>query len=193
MLLLTLRGTPTLYYGDELGMQDVPIPPEKVQDPYGIRVPGFGRDPQRTPMQWDASVNAGFAAPEVEELWLPISADSQQVNTANQINDPYSMLNLYRRLLALRRATPALNRGSYQGIDIDSPEGQRSCFAFLRQAEDQRVLVAINFSAQEQALNLSGSGRGKLVLSTELDRKGDVDMENFSLRAYEGCLVLLNC
>src|SRR6185312_17547381 len=75
MMLLTLRGTPTIYYGEEIGMQNVPIPPEAVQDPFEKNVPGMGlgRDPQRTPMQWDASPNAGFAAAGVKP-WLPIAA-----------------------------------------------------------------------------------------------------------------------
>ena len=90
MLLLTLRGTPTLYYGDEIGMADVPIPPERVVDP------GAGRDPVRTPMQWDA--DGGFTA---GEPWLPYG--DLAVNVAAQRDDPRSMLTLHRRLLALRR------------------------------------------------------------------------------------------
>ena len=74
MLLLTLRGTPTLYYGDELGMQNVPIPPEKERDPFGKNMPGTGqgRDPERTPMRWDTSRNAGFT---IGEPWLPLGDD----------------------------------------------------------------------------------------------------------------------
>ena len=118
MLLLTLRGTPTLYYGDELGMRDVPIPLEREQDPWGKRVPGLGlgRDPERTPMQWDASPHAGFCAPDVEP-WLPVSDDAARVNVAVELADSGSMLTLTRRLLALRRATPALAHGGYRPID----------------------------------------------------------------------------
>src|SRR6185369_17017347 len=74
MLLLTLRGTPTLYYGDEIGMHDVAIPPERIQDPVERNVPGcgLGRDPQRTPMQWSAARNAGFTQ---AEPWLPVAED----------------------------------------------------------------------------------------------------------------------
>src|SRR5438067_4215443 len=97
LLLLTLRGTSTLYYGDELGMQDVPVPPERVQDPWGLRVPGLnlGRDPQRAPMPWDPGPNGGFCPPSAEP-WLPMTPDLAQINVASQLADPRSMLALTR-------------------------------------------------------------------------------------------------
>src|SRR6185503_17285360 len=102
MLLLTLRGTPTMYNGDEIGMHDVDIPPELVQDPQELGVPGIGlgRDPERTPMQWDASPNAGFTS---GTPWLPLAANYRTANVAAEHDDPASMLTLYRRLIALRR------------------------------------------------------------------------------------------
>jgi glycosidase len=101
MLLLTLRGTPTLYYGDELGIGRVDIPPAQVQDPRELREPGLGlgRDPVRTPMQWDA--DGSFT--EAEHPWLPFAPDQATVNVAAQQDDPGSLLQLYRRLLAARR------------------------------------------------------------------------------------------
>ena len=191
MLLLTLRGTPTLYYGDEIGMANVPIPPEKEQDPFGKRVPGLGlgRDPERTPMQWAASPNAGFAPSEVKDLWLPLAPDYQEVNVAHQLAEPRSMLNLYRRLLAYRRATPALQWGSYRPFDPGSPAAQETCFVFLRQADEQRVLVALNFSSQEQKLSLPALGRGRIAVSTDLDREGEVNLADFSLRGNEGVII----
>ena len=111
MLLLTLRGTPTLYYGDEIGMTDVPVPPEQQQDPWGLNQPGFTRDPCRTPMQWISGPNAGFSAPETPELWLPLASDYQEVNVERQLEDPSSILSLHRCLLAYRKATPALKWG----------------------------------------------------------------------------------
>src|SRR5215208_5352153 len=126
MLLLSLRGTPTCYYGDELGMQDVPIPPEKVQDPPAINQPEIahivGRDPERTPMQWDASPNAGFAAADVRELWLPLASNYKEVNVASQLEEARSMLNFYRKLLAYRKSTPALLWGSYRSFDLEPAE-----------------------------------------------------------------------
>lgn len=193
MLLLTLRGTPTCYYGDELGMQDSPIPLDKIQDPPAINQPEIahivGRDPERTPMQWDASPNAGFSSPDVEELWLPLAPDFQEVNVAEQLKDPRSMLNFFRKLLAYRKASPALQWGSYRSLDAGSAETQENCFVFERQAGDQYLLVALNFSGQEQNLSLPELRRGRIVLSTTLDREGEVNLADFNLRANEGCII----
>ena len=182
MLLLTLRGTPTLYYGDEIGMTDVLILPEQQLDPFGLRVPGLGRDPCRTPMQWSPEPNAGFSASDTPGLWLPLASDYQQVNVERQLADPTSILSLYRRLLAYRKATPALQWGSYQAVD-GVPE---ACYVFVRQADDQRVLVALNFSDQEQRVALPQWGRGKIVLSTHLDRQEIVALSRLVLRGSEG-------
>jgi len=182
MLLLTLRGTPTLYYGDEIGMTDVSTPPEQQQDPWGLRVPGMGRDPCRTPMQWSPGPNAGFSASDTPGLWLPLAPDYQQVNVERQLADPTSILNLYRRLLAYRKATPALQWGSYQAVN-GVPE---ACYVFVRQADDQRVLVALNFSDQEQWVILPQWGEGKIILSTHLDRQESVALSRLVLRGNEG-------
>jgi alpha-glucosidase len=195
MLLLTLRGTPTCYYADELGMEDVPIPAEKIQDPPALNQPEIahivGRDPERTPMQWDDSPNAGFSAPEVEDLWLPIAANYRDVNVASELKDPHSFLNFYRKLLATRKATPALLWGDYRSHDLNSAEAQENCFVYERRAEDQRVLIALNFSGQDQTLSLPGLGKGRIVLSTRMDRKDEVDLAGFHLRANEGCILAL--
>jgi alpha-glucosidase len=187
MLLLTLRGTPTLYYGDELGMTDVCIPPEEQLDPLGLRVPGWGRDCCRTPMQWSAVPNAGFSPPETQGLWLPLASNYQEVNVERQLTDPTSNLNLYRRLLAYRKATPTLRWGSYQPVD-DVPEG---CYVFLRQADDRRVLVALNFSAQDQCVTLPDPGSGNIILSTYLDREEMISLVNLALRGDEGVIIEL--
>lgn len=188
LLLLTLRGTPTLYYGDEIGMHDVTIPPEREQDPFGKRVPGLGlgRDPQRTPMQWDGTVNAGFCAPDVEP-WLPFPDDVQTVNVAAQEQDPHSLLALTRRLLQVRHAEPALLSGDYQPID-GTPD---ACFAYLRTLGDRRLLIALNFSHDEQTLRVPELGSGRIVVATTLDREGEVDLAGLHLRADEGCLIEL--
>ena len=142
-------------------------------------------------MQWDDSPNAGFAAPEVKELWLPLASDYKEVNVADQLNDQRSMLNFYRKLLAYRKASPALQWGSYRSLDAASPEAQENCFVFERDDSDQRLVVALNFSGQEQKLDLPELGTGRIVLSTTLDREGEVDLTNFNLRANEGCIIEL--
>jgi len=185
MLLLTLRGTPTLYYGDEIGMINVDIPPERQQDPFGLRVPGAGRDPCRTPMQWSPAPNAGFSPPDTPELWLPLAPDYEEVNVECQLADPKSLLNLYRRLLAYRRARPALQWGDYRPID-GTPD---DCYVYERRAEGQHILVALNFSAQEQRVCLPDLGAGRIVLSTHLDREGAANLAELVLRADEGLIV----
>jgi alpha-glucosidase len=185
MLLLTLRGTPTLYYGDEIGMTDVPIAPEQQRDPWGKRVPGLGRDPCRTPMQWRPTHNAGFASPDVAELWLPLAADYPERNVECQSKDPGSLLNFYRVLLSFRRGSAALQQGSYRAVD-HVPE---DCYVFLRETDDQRLLVALNLSAESRSLMLPEFGRGEVVISTRLDSSGQVDLGALVLRGSEGVII----
>ena len=189
LLLLTLRGTPTLYYGDELGMQDVPIPPEREQDPYGKNVPGLGlgRDPCRTPMPWEGTANAGFCPPDATP-WLPLGDDVDEVNVEAQLADPRSMLSLTRRLLALRRASRALSAGRYRPLDdADVPD---DCFVYLREADSERVLVALNFADGERMVRLP-DGECEVLASTHLDREAPVEGRSLPLRAAEGCVIRL--
>ena len=141
LLLLTLRGTPTLYYGDELGMTDVPIPPGEEQDPWGQRVPGLGRDGARTPMPWTSSNGEGFTSHGVTP-WLPIGDGVASVD--EQLADSRSILAWYRSLLALRRARPALHSGDMRFVDVE----QRSLLAYERTAGLDRILIALNFSGE---------------------------------------------
>ena len=188
MLLLTLRGTPTLYYGDEIGMEDVPIPPEREQDPWGKLTPGLGlgRDPQRTPMQWDGAANAGFCAPGVLP-WLPIAADSRRRNVETQRHEARSMLLLTRALLALRRATPALHSGSLRVVD-GVPD---DCLVYVREHGGVRRLVALSFADEVRTVRMDALGEGRMVLSTEMDREADVVTGVLGLRGHEGCIVAL--
>lgn len=185
LLLLTLRGTPTLYYGEELGMEDVPVPPERARDPWGARVPGLslGRDPARTPMPWETTPNGGFCPPGVEP-WLPTNADLERTSVAAQRDDPRSMLALARRLLALRRAQPALRAGTYRPLAGSGlPE---DCLVFCREAGDDSLVVALNFSGADRALNLGTVKAAHLLLSTLLDREGAESPQRLTLRPAEG-------
>ena len=188
MLLLTLRGTPTIYYGDEIGMHDVSIPPEKIQDPWEKNVPGrgLGRDPERTPMQWTPDANAGFC-PADAEPWLPIPEDHDRINVATEHDDPASILTLHRRLLALRRAAPALATGSYAPVPTTG-DG----LAYLREAEGRRYLVALNLGHEPHEFVSDNSWRGRVVLSTHLDREGEEIRGGLRLRPDEGVIFELH-
>jgi alpha-glucosidase len=187
MLLLTLRGTPTCYYGDELAMVDVAIPPEMVHDPQERGKPGLnlGRDPERTPMQWDSSPQAGFTT---GTPWLPVAPDYRQYNVAAERDDPASMLTLFRQLLALRRAIPALSVGSYTDVPTDTPD----VFAFRREYDGARLLVALNFSHEPRILRLpGGAADAQIVLSTVPSRGGTVDPARLTLAPDEGLILRL--
>jgi alpha-glucosidase len=161
VLLLTLRGTPTLYYGDELGLSDVAIPPEQVRDPRELREPGLGlgRDPVRTPMSWAASKNADFST---ARPWLPLHQDWPTRNVERMAQNPGSILELYRQLLAVRREHPALTIGSLAMLDAEG-----DVLAYERRHEAQRLLVALNLGAHAQSLALPGwAGDCRLLLST---------------------------
>ena len=159
LLLLTLRGTPTLYQGDELGIGKVEIPPALVRDPKELREPGLGlgRDPSRTPMAWDSSANGGFTA---GEPWLPLHADWTTRNVAAQRGDPGSMLALYRQVLRLRRAEPALSIGSLQ---LD--EGGEHVLAYRRQHGNSRIQILLNLSGAERRVPDSATS-GEFLIST---------------------------
>lgn len=188
MLLLTLRGTPTCYYGDELGMENVTIPPDRIQDPPALNQPEIahivGRDPERTPMQWDATPNAGFADAGVNP-WLPVADDYGARNVAVQSQDSASMLTLYRRLVALRRDTPALYRGRYVYAE-GAPE---DCLVYRREDGEQKLLIALNFSDSPQAIAMPDAETATIVLSTHLDRSGPAGGSMLHLRPNEGVIL----
>ena len=187
ILLLTLRGTPTLYYGDEIGMRDVAIPPEKLQDPAGNVVASLNRDPERTPMQWDAGPHAGFSRTPGEP-WLPLAEDYRTVNVAAQRDDPASMLTLHRRLIDLRRAEPALCVGSYAPVEAGG-----DVLAYIRAANegDRRFLVALNLGPEPHRLDLGATLAGRVVIGTHPDREGTTVRDTLALRSDEGALIAL--
>jgi alpha-glucosidase len=185
MLLLTLRGTPTIYYGDEIGMHDVDIPPDLVQDPQELGYPGMGlgRDPERTPMQWDGGPNAGFTD---GTPWLPLADDAATAHVAAQRDDPRSMLALYRKLIDLRCAEPTLYAGSYTPVVATG-----DLLAYVREGGGRRFLVALNLGSQAATLAANDLGRGQVALSTHLDRAGELVDGDVALRGDEGVIVEL--
>jgi alpha-glucosidase len=183
MLLLTLRGTPTMYYGDEIGLAKLDIPPEQMRDPWGVNEPGLGlsRDPERTPMQWDCSRNAGFTT---GTPWLPLSPDRQTCNVEGLREDKRSILTLYRRLIALRRECPALTSGSYVPVTADD-----DVLVYMRCDQQGGLLIALNLGAEERAVSLpAGIARAQICLSTYLDVQAVVG--DIWLRPHEGVIAL---
>lgn len=165
-MLLTLRGTAVLYYGEEIGMTNHdPERLEDVVDTYGKdRWPTEkGRDGERTPMQWNSAVNAGFD--HGAKTWLPVNPNYPTVNVATENADPHSLLNWYRDLIALRRDQPAFYNGDYRALNENDP----NVLSYVRASGQEKLLVALNFSAEEQTIHLNpkdlGGLTGKVLLS----------------------------
>jgi alpha-glucosidase len=180
-LLLALRGVPVLYAGDEIGMEDAD--PAVLPDPPFDRA---GRDGCRTPMQWDASPGAGFTT---GTPWLPL-VDPQRRNVADQSADPDSLLTLYHRLIAVRRATPALERGAHRSLFGVAPQ----VMAWLREVDGDRVLCLLNVGEKPQRCVLPlarlGTEQGE-VLAATTDRAGAVDLPDLELAPLEGLALRL--
>jgi alpha-glucosidase len=183
MLLLTLRGTPTLYYGDELGMTNVTILPQDVHDPAEKNEPGLGqgRDPERTPMPWDSSPSAGFSD---AKPWLPLGVEHAQVNVANLLRDQSSALTLYHALIHLRRTNEVLISGGIEGVVAD-----KAVLHYERRDGDQNFAIFLNFSQEQKA---TVSARGQVVVSTHLDRENEMVRGTISVRPSEGLIVRLD-
>ena len=183
MLLLTLRGTPCLLYGDELGLRDQHVAPERQRDHFGLASGGASRDPIRTPMPWSSERNGGFSSAAEGDLWLPSWRDYPHDNVEAQLADPTSMLSLYRRLIALRRSSPALREGSY----LTHPASDAHCLVYTREAAGECRLVALNLTDVSRCLPLAEDGT--IALSTALDRDGEQVAGTLELRPGEGVVI----
>jgi glycosidase len=182
-MLLALRGTPFLYQGEEIGMRNVPVPDDRLQDPLAWRLhPKLSRDPSRTPLPWERGPRAGFTS---GEPWLPIGADADVRNVAVQREDPASLLHLYRAALALRKRTPALHAGRYEALRAPKP-----VFAFARARGRQRAVVALNFGDAPATVSL---GRGRVAdgLHTRAGAALPERLGRITLGPCEGILAVL--
>ena len=184
MLLLTLRGTPTMYYGDEVGLARVDVPPNLVQDTWEKNEPGLGvnRDPSRTPFHWDASANAGFTT---GRPWLPIDGGYRHQNADVMAKEETSLLNLYRRLISIRKLRQTLSTGEARRIVADG-----DVLSYERCCEAERLLVALNLGNEDRALRIPGSGSANVLLSTYMDREGVAS--ELTIRANEGLILRLD-
>ncbi len=196
LLLFTLRGTPFVYYGEEVGLRDGKLRRSDRRDPYTIRYWPLktGRDSARTPMPWDDSLHAGFTT---GRPWLPLSHDWRETNFAHEQRDPDLMLSLYKRLIRLKKESQALTSGAYQPIDA----GSKDCLLYHRsfQAETytEGMLIAVNFRSQMQTVSIPTTvvmhGRvGTIILSTNPQRRTDRwNANQFQLGPDEGMVVRL--
>ena len=195
MLLLTLRGTPTLYYGDELGMQDVPIAANQVQDPAEKNEPGKGRgrDPERSPMLWVPAPNAGFTTPDATP-WLPIEADYLTRNAYTQSTDPKSIFMLYRKLLHLRRLYDTLHSGAIADVQAEGHLLRYRRVA-LEDGESTDFQIFLNLGPE---VITTTCAPGTIVLTTILDGEGsrtgteDGKASTLTVESGEGLLIALD-
>lgn len=183
LLQLTLRGIPFIYYGEELGMKNVVIPEEKAKDPMAVNMKGFdfGRDPERTPMQWDPSPYGGFSH---SEPWLPLEKEFRERNVASEERDKTSFLHLYKSVIHLRKSRKSLSGGTYIPLDFNNPQ----VFGFLREEAEEKTLVIANFSEEEQNVELP-PGDWKTVLSTTLNVENRKENNMLSLSPAEGLVL----
>lgn len=188
ILLLTLRGTPTIYYGDEIAMRDVPIPFNEVQDPQGLNMPdkNLSRDPARTPMQWNNSEHAGFTE---GKPWLRMDAAFARKNVQQEKDDPYSMLTLYHRLLQLRQQEAALHGGQYVPVYADT-----QMIVYIRQEEGgKRFMIALNLSHRPGYFTTKNvSCKGLIVFATTPELEGSVITDTINLSGDEGIVIQLD-
>jgi alpha-glucosidase len=187
MLLLTLRGTPTIYYGEEIGMTDVAIPPEEIIDPQGLNMPGLNlsRDPARTPMQWDDTPFAGFSG---SQPWLRVPDNFRRFNVKLQKPDAFSMLNFYKDLIELRRKEPGLHVGNYRSVFSD-----KQTIAYAREADQNRFLIVLNMTHRPCSFCPEEFPfEGTIALSTEPERNGTPIKDRLLLSGDEGVIIRIN-
>jgi alpha-glucosidase len=186
ILLLTLRGTPTMYYGDEIGMNDVDIPENKVHDPREKNEPGIGvgRDPERTPMRWNDSKYAGFSE---TEPWLPVGPEVEEINVATQKEKDGSLLSLYKKLIKLRQSEPALYGGVYLPVGI---KDELICYS--RKSEDQEFLIALNLGENEISFTPEQPFSGIVEISGREKLDGEKVTNTLTLKGHQGYVIRLD-
>ena len=188
LMLLSLRGTPFIYYGEEIGMAEVSLTKHELKDPVGRKWYPFypGRDGCRTPMQWNRELYSGFSK---TRPWLPPGPGYKKYNAETEAQNPASLLNLTRRLIGIRKNLSALKRGRYVPLSENVPA---CCFAYLRETKEEKLLVALNFSNKQTRLALGGfSEKPVLLLSTDHRRTPGLSDALLVLGPWEGCLLKL--
>ncbi|NLA26449.1 MAG: DUF3459 domain-containing protein, partial [Firmicutes bacterium] len=188
-MLLTLRGTPFIYMGEELGMRSLRIKRHELMDPVGVTYWPFhpGRDGARTPLQWNSEPHAGFST---VKPWLPVNPDYRTVNVAQAEEDPHSLLAWYKELISLRRRHRALLKGSYHSLK-KVPCG---VFAYLREEGEERILVLLNFTGRKKSFSASfesGAAGAQILAASPGRAAGSVDLNRLHLGPDEVLILLL--
>jgi alpha-glucosidase len=184
VLLMTLRGTPFIYYGEEIGMKNSRLTRQDLHDPLGKKYWPFfkGRDPARTPMQWSGDKNAGFSK---NRSWLPVCEDYREVNVENNLHDPYSMLNFYRSLIHLRKEKSAMHSGTWEPL----VKGRDSIIGYIRESSGQKIFVALNFSPKPKKVHIHERGQWKVIFSTHRFLREHLTDLSFPLSPYEATIL----
>ena len=178
-----MRGTPFIYYGEEIGMPNVKIERKEIMDPLGKRYwPIYsGRDSARTPMRWTNMENAGFSN---AKPWLPIGNDLKKNNVYTQLEDPESILNVYKRLLALRKNNEILQKGKW----VPVLKGQKGVLVYYRDLKKERIMVALNFTAKPKSIYANNGSIWKVLFSTH-KKVEDILCRKTLLEPYEALVV----
>ncbi|MEK7186155.1 MAG: alpha-amylase family glycosyl hydrolase [Patescibacteria group bacterium] len=183
LLQLTFRGIPFIYYGEELGMENADVPVEKAKDPMAVNMKGlnFGRDPERSPMQWNTSKFGGFSS---VEPWLPLGKEFKEKNVASEEKDKKSFLSLYKSLINLRKSRKSLSSGKQIPLDLKN----LNVLGFIRREGEEKTLILANFSEDPQVVKLP-KGNWTSLLSTHLDVEKREEKHQISLRSCEGIIL----
>lgn len=183
ILLLTLRGTVTLYYGDEIGMMDVKVPQSNLRDPREFLEPGIGvgRDPQRTPMRWTNEKYGGFSK---REPWLPMGDGVDAINVDTQKNDPDSLLIFYKKLIALRQQEAALCCGDYIPVGVTE-----HMICYERRDNSKEFIIALNLGNEPDTIRPHTPFKGKIELATDSRRNNSMIENEISLNPAEGVII----
>ncbi|MFY0650842.1 MAG: alpha-glucosidase [Cyclobacteriaceae bacterium] len=186
VLLLTLRGTPFLYYGEELGMENIKLSKKHIVDPLGKKYwPLFaGRDIARSPMQWTDERYAGFST---SEPWLPVHKNFEDINLKTLEADQDSILNLYKKLIALRKEYPSLSMGDWKPII----KGENGLISYYRIYQNRKIQIILNFTSQKKKYQNGKEVFWKILLSSKRSTYEEVDSKNFEILPYEGVILKL--
>lgn len=183
VFLLTIRGTPFIYYGEEIGLKNSRIRRNQINDTLGKRYWPFfrGRDAQKNPMQWSAGPNAGFSK---AKPWLPLNEDYAEINVEEQAKDPSSILNLYRRIIALRRSNAPLLQGRYEKVP-----GDRDVLAYRRVWREQGVLIILNFASGRRVHAHTSDAALKVLAGTHREEGSVIEGTSISLNPCEAIVL----